>query len=686
VKQIIKIILVIYISSILISCVNYNNPLEKPIVIVIAEQASQPIKSTVADLKKDLNQVSASAVKIHTYDNETPLPAASYYFFIGQAHQLVELNPLTSVNNVFENMPQDRGGIIHKLNLRSPAIVLSGIDIQGTQYMVYDYSEQVLGIDKLAYWTGAKPEPIELNKLTSFKSKKVKAPVVPWLVYFENDTDELANLKKPYLEYDWVNFTNMIDSLVRLRYNAIELFDMFGRVEFYTRPEYVKKHPDYQLNENQLARMVDYIHSKGMKIQVNMFFGRKQARLSDEESSCWNLHKQSWLNNWEHYLTNTVIAKADMFTLSPRNQIWDRPYESSCNEDKDEVFNEVFAEFSRLLEQYKPDAPKICICYDDAAEMFNNNFKPSREYLIAWPDDGFGRFKTYPNDNIKNYRVGTYMHAGFWLNHDVADPYPQVIEDSMRAIFDEYDAKHYMMVNGQTFRPFILNLEAFSESARLGKDFDGSAFYYNWASRYFGDQHATDAVSILNSLHQANKHNTGYVEILWQVKKMTAYLSDSPLLHPYKPAVDVDFEGIAGFLEGTQHRIQSLENALTKIDRIKYTIPKNKIFFHDHLTLPVQIFHDLLVFNQQLIDLSQIKNQLDNTKVLTKHQSLRQVAMVLLGKARQQLDLIYQRRLTGDKNPLWATWYDPAKRRPNNGFPVQADLDDIEKAFELNRL
>jgi len=413
-----------------------------------------------------------------------------------------------------------------------------------------------------------------------------------------------------------------------------------------------------------------------------MMMGRQLKTLSDEASTCWRDHQQEWLSTWRYYLTETVIKKADIFTLSPRNQVWDRPYESSCGEDKDEVFNDVYAEFGKLLESYKPGATKLCICYDDAAEMFNNNFKPSKDYIIAWPDDGFGRFKTYPN-SIKGYRMGTYMHAGFWLNHDVADPYPVVIEDSMRTIFNDYQATHYMMVNGQTFRPFILNLEAFSESARLGTDFDGEAFYQNWAERYFGKTYASHSVNILKQLHKANSNRTGYVEILWQVKKMTAYLANQPLLHPYKPPISVDFAGVKAFIGQTQPRIQALETALFEIDKIKNQVSKNRMFFHDHMILPVQIFHDLLVFNQTLIELSQIKQQLEVTQIEHKQFILKNNARHLLAQAKSQLDTIYQRRLKGDLNPRWSTWYDPAKRRPNNGFPNLQALAEIEKAFNL---
>ena len=45
-------------------------------------------------------------------------------------------------------------------------------------------------------------------------------------------------------------------------------------------------------------------------------------------------------------------------------------------------------------------------------------------------------------------------------------------------------------------------------------------------------------------------------------------------------------------------------------------------------------------------------------------------ARQLAGQASRQLDAIYSTCLQGDKNPAWKTWYDPAKRRPNNGFPT----------------
>ncbi len=49
-----------------------------------------------------------------------------------------------------------------------------------------------------------------------------------------------------------------------------------------------------------------------------------------------------------------------------------------------------------------------------------------------------------------------------------------------------------------------------------------------------------------------------------------------------------------------------------------------------------------------------------------------------LDAARQTLEVVHQRCITGDKNPTWEGWYNPKNRRPNNGFPTQEMLNAIE--------
>ena len=292
--------------------------------------------------------------------------------------------------------------------------------------------------------------------LISFENRRIAPPKVPTLCYFENDVDELANYRGKLLEYDWESYTQMINSLVRLRYNAIQFFDMLGRPEFFLRPEYKELSPDYKIDVEYLDKMIDYAHHKGMKVQIDFALGYQIHPMSEEKATCWREYKEEWVKAWKYYLEETPLKKTDIFILRPRHQVWDWEYESTCGENKIEVFNDVYKVFGELVDQYKPNADKVLICYSDGMEMWNDGFRPPKDWIVAWSDDGFGDFEHLPN-TTDGYNFGTYMHAGFWLNHTVHNPYPETVETVMKNMFQEYSADKYCLVNGQNFRPFLNN-------------------------------------------------------------------------------------------------------------------------------------------------------------------------------------------------------------------------------------
>jgi len=311
-------------------------------------------------------------------------------------------------------------------------------------------------------------------------------------------------------------------------------------------------------------------------------------------------------------------------------------------------------------------------------EMFNDGFNPPKDFIIAWSDHGFGHFEHYPEDT-RGYKFGTYMHAGYWKNHDVMDTYPELVDEVMAMMYDKYDATHYMEVNGQTFRPFILNIEAYAQSAVLGKAFNGKAFYQEWATRYFGEAAASDVVNALKQLHEANKRRIGYVEILWQVKNMQAYLAALPVRQPGKDEFTVTFEQVSKFFTDTQPRIDALLKGLAYVESATKNITNDDTFFYDHIELPMNIYLDMLVYNQTLIDLIAHTRKKDSLVLTIYEKELSR----LLSQGKNQLDTIYERRLSGDKNPKWSTWYDPKKRRPNNGFPTKEDFNNVIKRLSL---
>jgi hypothetical protein len=334
------------LSFLIIGILTFSCTKQNAIYIITGNHVSKIEDLTATLFKRDLEAISGKAVFIVTDDN--PIPPGEIIFVIGTSETNSIINNMVKSRDLIitDKFPGARGGIWAKISLGNDrqAIVLAGSDVQGTQYAVYDYSKKVLGVDPLEYWTGNLPDKNKPFNPYNFSNNIITPPEIPILCYFENDVDELANLKHPWLEYDWESYTEMINSLVRLKYNAIHLFDMLGRPEFFLRPVYEKIRPEYDIRVSYIDSLIEYAHDMGMKVHIDLSIGYKIKAMPQTKADCWTENKQQWLDTWRYYFEETPIQKADIFSLRPRNQVWDWEYKSSCGEDKIEVFNEVYSE------------------------------------------------------------------------------------------------------------------------------------------------------------------------------------------------------------------------------------------------------------------------------------------------------------------------------------------------------
>ncbi len=645
------------------------------VYIVIGEQAGVTEKILAGQLKADLEMVSELTVNITNTKKE--LPAGGIFYILGTSSTNNIISDLVKKKAIVlsQNFPGARGGIWARASLPNgkEAIVLAGSDVQGEQYAVYDYSREILGIDPLKYWTGKMPPKDKKFAPFDFGNKVIAPPQIPVLCYFENDVDELANLKKPLLEYDWESYTEMINALVRLKYNAIHLFDMLGRPEFFKREEYFKIRPDYSVRLSYADSLINYAHDMGMMVQIDLSLGYQFKPMKQDKADCWSRNKEEWLTFWKYYFEETPIAKADIFSLRPRNQVWDWEYKSSCGEDKTKVFNEVYRVLGDIIDKYRPGAIKVVTCYSDGMDMFNHNFAPPADWIIAWSDDGWGGFTSLP-ESTKGYKFAAYMHAGYWKNHTVHDPYPEKIDTVMKMMINRFQATNYWEINGQQFRPFLLNIAAYAAIANNPDAYNGETFYREWTEWYFGKKAAIYAVQSMKLLHQAQFGRVGYVEHLAEIKEAIGYLSNTPVGRPGKPSVPFDYSRVEKNFGHVEQRYEILMQAKADAENgLEYADPGGT-FYYDFVVLPVYLYVDLLTFEKVLNEMAVLKKSFEETGDKSKLEQ----ALQLLKEAKLDLEKVHQRSMDGDKNKRWKGWYDPAKRRPNNGFPTEKMLNDIE--------
>lgn len=558
--------------------------------------------------------------------------------------------------------------------------MLAGSNVQGEQYAVFGYSRRELGVDPVAYWTGKEPSENPFFDPFSFRDRIIPPPKIPIMCYFSNDVDELANLKRPYLQYNWKIYVNMINSLVRMKYNAIQLFDMLGRPEFYRKSAhfaafYRTLRPHYNVDLTYVDKMIRYAHQMGMKVQIDMSLGyRFYPWITQSEDSCWSKYKDKWVAAWKYYMTKTPIGKCEIFSFRPRNQIWDWPYVSSCGENSVKVFDEAYAALNNVINEYHPGAIKIAMLYSSGMQVYNEGLRLPRGWIAAWSGNGWGKINKLPV-SVRGYEFGTYMHAGYWLNHLVMDPYPVRIGRVMSKFIRRYHAWHYMEVNGQTFRPFILNLEAYSRFAESPTTYNGNKFYIQWANYYFGKRAAPDVVKAYEYLDKAQSGDVGYVSVLSSIGNLIKRFRSNAQFRVNSPRA---IARLQQDIAATRIQIEALDTAWRYVSVGLATQDGPVGLYHDLIELPITLLRQILVVKASLakclladVDYRRSRNR----------EELRR-ALNWINHARITLKRHIRTRTFGDLNPRWKGWYDIWKRRPNGGFPTLPALASIQKRLK----
>lgn len=484
-------------------------------VIVIGDHATVPQKHAAGELAKDLGRVAGITPAIiaeSEYKAGEPTNKGTALFVVGTAETNSMIDELASAGEISVSAadPGPEAYIIRSLP-ESDTIVIAGCDDRGTLYGVYKYSELYLGVDPMEYWTGK--EPARLMGITiPGIDIRAKPPAFPLRGYFDNDSDMLANFKGRKLIIEFDLWKEMIDSCARLGYNFIDPFDTLGRTEFWVWDYYTERFPGYKTDLDLVNRVIDYAHEKGMMVQVSTYLGYEFYHLPYEKN-CLSVYHDDWMAAYRHLLEETPIGKADIIYQSPRDPWWDRPYVCvpelmvgiSPTKLHERVFNELYA----MVKEHNPDAVMIGLLWSDGKMHWRGSgLDIDKDIMMVWSDDGYGRYPSWPED-FRGHDFGIYIHAGFWKNHVMQDPYPARIKDStLEAKRRGLDG--YYFVNGQDFKHFILNLEAAGRAAWDPEGFDPEAYYVEWTTRYFGAEASPKVVESFKALHRASDLAGGF--------------------------------------------------------------------------------------------------------------------------------------------------------------------------------
>ncbi len=550
-------------------------------------------------------------------------------------------------------------------------VVIAGCDPRGALYGVYEFSEKYLGIDPLEFWTGKTPEQRKAVVIPEIDLRE-KPPAFKLRGYFDNDSDHLANFSGRKLIIEFELWKEMIDSLARLRYNYLDLFDTMGRAEFWNWPYYTENFPGYHTDLQLVEMVMDYAHTKGMMVQVETSLGWEFYHLPYEKK-CLSENYYQWMGVYRYYLESTPIGKADLFMHSPRDPWWDRPYK--CPREKLLGINQpvlhtrLVNDLNALVQSHNSNARVIGMLWSDGQKTWlSGDYNPDQRIEMIWADNGYARYPDWPGD-WKGHQFGIYIHAGFWKNQTVQDPYPDRIGKSTREAYQRGMTANYL-VNGQSFKNFILNLEAAGRAAWDPAGFDGEKFYLEWAGRYFGKEAAPEIVKSLKALHSANEKAAGYENLTSNTKVLLNLLSKGLILDP-------------GF-SASEQSLSDAERALAYAKAAEPKVPESRrLVFDDQIYFPALIYCENLKLNRTIGQVIQDHQKLrgyflspeENQAARNRLEQRRKEAIDHLLKLRELLD-------RGQKWEKWDGWYQVENFRKYTPPPT---VQDLEKAFAALR-
>jgi hypothetical protein len=306
-----------------------------------------------------------------------------------------------------------------------------------------------------------------------------------------------------------------------------------------------------------------------------------------------------------------------------------------------------------MIAEHNPRARLITILWSDGKKFWDDgSYAPDASIPCMWSDDGYGFYPAWPEDK-KGHDFGVYIHAGFWRNQVVQDPYPERIKAStLEAKRRGLDAFHF--VNGQSFKNYILNLEAAARAAWDPERFDPEVFHLEWAARYFGPQAAPLVVESMKALHAANKDAGGFASMTIDTKILLKLLETGM---PYRHGP----KDLAAPLAEAERALDLAEKALPLVPE------SSRLVFEDQVHYPALIYLENLRLFKTVSDLMKARLNLSP--------AARREVRDLKARAPEHLNRLRDLLDAGPSWDKWEGWYKVENFRKYEPPPTPEELE-----------
>jgi len=497
--------------------------LDRTVTLLTNAEVREPIQKAVEELAADFQAVFGTRPKIiHRQEDSGPVT-----IFIGEQSSLPnEIRPTTlSAPESFSISLREA-----KWDPRHPTevVVLSGADMRGTIYAVYQFSEKYLGIDPLYYWTDHQPPHRTSIPLPKSLNETYAPPVFTYRGFFINDEDLLTGWA-PGEAQDKTGISlevwnRIFETILRLKGNMVAP----GTWIFPDDPQV------------KLAAKRGLIIAQHHAIPLGLNVARWPKDVPYNYSEHPEILERAWKNAVHSYLPEQEV----LWTVGLRG-LSDVTYASMDSHVRDNskalgaLISKAIADQMEIVRSVRPDAKFVTNLWQEGAKLVQQgDLKTPPEVSAVWADDGYGYLQDHGEVSSGQ---GIYDHVAMMNGraNQLTEMVPVTRSFSEIGRYQKTGATRYFLVNTSDIRPVTMSIRAVMDAVwkgvPSGEDAAGE-FYGQWSSEQFGEKVAARLAALYKEYFNAPAHFGDplheYGDQLYhtEVRRMLlAYMIDSSL-------------------------------------------------------------------------------------------------------------------------------------------------------------
>lgn len=451
--------------------------IDAKVTLVISPREPAPLRKAAGDLASDLEKVFGAAPR-----RADTVPASGTAIVVALAENLPA--PVTRPHEAEASLAQTVGR----------SLILTGGDMRGAMYAVYEFSRQQLQVDPLYYWTDHVPQRRARVNLPAGFRHAVAPPAFRYRGWFINDEDLLTGWKPATPGGTGISlevWDRIFEALLRLKGNMI----VPGTFIFPDEPQ-VKAAGERGLIVNQ------------HHIEV---LGTNTWKWPADQPYSFAQHPQLLVNAWRNSMRGYAKDQEVLWTVGYRGRhdraFWldDTSIAPTC-EARGQAIRQAIDKQVELVRAEHTAPHFIMNAWDEAVPLIRQGcLKLPEGVTLVWPDNGHGLIK---DGGGIVHGQGVYYHTAM---HDfVANqltemvPLERIGRELGRAV--RARATEYLLVNVSDVRPYPLTTQAVMELGAAPAKWTPDEYLGRWCRDQFGERAAPAVAAYYRAFFAAPGH------------------------------------------------------------------------------------------------------------------------------------------------------------------------------------